>query len=267
VGEGLYKHYARHAFAALRPLSPFKRSARDFVGVTARESCVPVDLNWFLPLEPREAKGALRLGAPAKQDKESLVVFSASGSLNASGSLHKEPWPLRRQGLLLAEGERWYVVRSLARREGGAEMQLLAQGFRTFSPRVSKTVRHARKLRAVVAPIFPTYMFVILDLQIDRWRSVNGTFGVAGLLMAGELPEPVPQGVVEQLLDYTDEGGIARFDRDLREGQPVRVIAGPFARALGRLERLDANGRVRVLLDIMGGKIPVLLDRSGLEAA
>jgi hypothetical protein len=33
------------------------------------------------------------------------------------------------------------------------------------------------------------------------------------------------------------------------------------------LERLDANGRVRVLLDIMGGKVPALLDRSALEAA
>lgn len=190
------------------------------------------------------------------------MTFSASGE-----ALHKQPWSNRREGLVLAPDERWYVVRTLSRREARAEMQLLAQGFRTFSPRVAKTVRHARKLRAVIAPIFPTYIFVVLDLQTDPWRSVNGTYGVASLLMAGELPEPVPRGVVEQLLEYTDEGGVARFDRDLREGQSVRVTAGPFARALGRLERLDANGRVRVLLDIMGGKVPVLLDRSGLEAA
>jgi transcriptional antiterminator RfaH len=199
--------------------------------------------------------------------KDMKDMKGSSGPFSVSGSLHKEPWPLRRQGLVLAEDERWYVARSLPRREAGAEMQLLAQGFRTFTPRVSKTVRHARKLRAVITPLFPAYMFVVLDLQKDRWRSVNGTFGVASLLMAGELPEPVPRGVVERLLNYTDEAGIARFDRDLREGHPVRVIAGPFARALGRLEHLDANGRVRVLLDIMGGKIRVLLDRSGLEAA
>ena len=52
-----------------------------------------------------------------------------------------------------------------------------------------------------------------------------------------------------------------------QEGQVVRVVAGPFASAVGCLERLNATGRVRVLLDIMGGKVPTLLDRSSLQAA
>ena len=39
----------------------------------------------------------------------------------------------------------------------------------------------------------------------------------------------------------------------------MRVTAGPFAELIGTLERLDDQGRVRVLLDILGGKIPVLL--------
>jgi transcriptional antiterminator RfaH len=110
-------------------------------------------------------------------------------------------------------------------------------------------------------------MFVVLDLGRDRWRTVNGTFGVASLIMAGDTPEPAPFGVVEQLLGYVDDNGIVRFDSDLREGQMVRVTSGPFASAIGCLERLDANGRVRVLLDIMGGKVPALLDRSALVVA
>ncbi|MEF3364980.1 hypothetical protein V3H18_00365 [Methylocystis sp. 9N] len=60
---------------------------------------------------------------------------------------------------------------------------------------------------------------------------------------------------------------MVRFDRNLREGQSVRVVAGPFASAIGILERLDANGRVRVLLDIMNGKVSAYLDCSALEAA
>jgi len=188
-------------------------------------------------------------------------------AIGESAALHKEPWLRRRHDLVLNETERWYVVCSLSRQETKAEMHLLAQGFRIFVPRVNTTVRHARKIRAVKAPVFPGYMFVALDLQKHRWRSVNGTFGVARLIMAGNMPEPVPEGVIEQLLDYTDETGVARFDRDLRAGQSIRVTTGPFARVLGCLERLDANGRVRVLLDIMGGKVSALIDRSALEAA
>lgn len=177
------------------------------------------------------------------------------------------PWGIRRETLILTGKERWFVVRSLPRQEMKAEFQLLRQGFRVFLPRVPKAVRHARKLRTVQSAIFPSYMFVILELGRDRWRPINGTFGVSNLIMAGEAPQPVPLGVVEQLLAYADDHGLMRFDGDLRVGQSVRVTSGVFANAIGSLERLDASGRVRVLLDIMGGKVPALLDRSALEAA
>ena len=147
-------------------------------------------------------------------------------------------------------GERWYVACSLQRQEAKAELYLLRQGFRAFSPRMTKTVGRARKLRGAA---FPSYMFVLLGLDRDLWRSINGTFGVASL-MARERPRAGPFGVVEQLLDCAGDDGLLRFDRDLREGQVVRVVAGPFASAVGCLERLNATGRVRVLLDIMAAK-------------
>ena len=57
-----------------------------------------------------------------------------------------------------------------------------------------------------------------------------------------------------------------KFDRDLKIGQVVRVISGPFAKAIGQLDRLDANNRVKVLLNIMGG-VSATLDRAALQAA
>jgi transcriptional antiterminator RfaH len=129
---------------------------------------------------------------------------------------------------------------------------------------MDKTVRHARKLRTIRAPVFPRYLFVVLDLQRDRWRSVNGTFGVAGLIMANQLPQPVPGGVVETLHEWLDESGRLRLDRDLKVGQRIRVSAGPFAAALGTLTRLDDHGRVSVLLEIMGGQVAAQLDASAM---
>jgi transcription elongation factor/antiterminator RfaH len=175
-------------------------------------------------------------------------------------------WKNARGRWSLKAGQRWYVARSLPRQEARAEFQLVRQGFPVFLPRAIRTVRHARRLRTVKSPVFPSYMFVILDIDRDRWRSVNGTSGIASLIMQGEIPQPVPSGVVENLLRFTDEWGIVRFDRNMREGQSVRVVAGPFSNAIGVLERLDANGRVRVLLDIMNGRVSACLDRSALEA-
>ena len=160
---------------------------------------------------------------------------------------------------LLVEGERWFVVHSLPHRESGAQFQLQRQGYRTFLPRRMKTRRHARKLENVLAPFFPKYLFVVLDLTRDRWRSVNGTFGVARLVMEGERPKPVPGGIVEALMAACDEREILRFDASamLQVGERVQVLAGPFAEEFGLLERLDDRGRVRILLEIMGRRLPV----------
>ncbi len=110
-----------------------------------------------------------------------------------------------------------------------------------------------------MAPFFPRYLFVLLDLSRQQWRSVNGTFGVSSLVMAGDLPCPVPAGIIESMLACADADGILRVQPDLKIGAAVRVAAGPFSEQLGILDGLDDKGRVRVLLDILGRKVPVHL--------
>jgi transcription elongation factor/antiterminator RfaH len=164
----------------------------------------------------------------------------------------------------LAQGERWYVVYTLPHRERQAKMQLEHQGFRAFLPRQRKTIRHARKLLTVSTPFFPRYLFVALDLARDRWRSVNGTFGVAGLIMAGEAPVPVPSGIVDELIMASSDGGHLRLGDSLGLGQPVRVLTGPFAALIGHVARLDGAERVLVLLQLLGGTVPVQIPREAL---
>ena len=162
---------------------------------------------------------------------------------------------------------RWFAVNTLPRREFGAQRQLENQGFRVFLPQRLKTVRHARKLTNVQAPFFPRYLFVKLDLTIDRWRSVNGTFGVTSLVMQGERPLPLPHGIVETMLASIGDNHVLRFEHSLKPGVEVRLIAGPFAEQLGILESLNDSGRIRVLLNIMGGTIRVQVPRDYAIAA
>jgi len=84
-----------------------------------------------------------------------------------------------------------------------------------------------RKLRTVLAPLFPCYIFLILDLSRDRWHGVNSTFGVASLIMGAEQPIPVPCGIVEALVIATEASGLVRVDSDLEIGQTVRILSGP----------------------------------------
>jgi transcriptional antiterminator RfaH len=157
---------------------------------------------------------------------------------------------------------RWYVARTLPQRELQASKQLANQGFRAFVPRYWKNRRHARKVETVSAPLSPRYIFVIVDLTKDRWPSINGTIGIDRLLMYGGEPQAVPHGVVESLIAAADPEGNVQFHCNLKEGQEIKVIAGPFADLVGQLEHLDDKGRVRVLLELMGASVRVALPRT-----
>ncbi len=165
---------------------------------------------------------------------------------------------MREQDLLRAvdfpEGPRWYVVRSRPHKEFYAATNLQNQAFRTFIPQIRKTVRHARRTMMISAPLFPRYLFVSLDLSRDRWRSVRGTFGVSCLVMDGDRPRPVPQGLVEQLIAITNGTGGIDFRDRLVLGQNVRFLTGPFSEKIGRLVSLDDADRVAVLLEILGAE-------------
>src|SRR5579859_2346331 len=94
------------------------------------------------------------------------------------------------KALTLEGDERWFLVHTLPRSEQRARLHMEAQGFRTHLPQISKTVRHARKLRTVRVPLFPRYLFIVLDLGRDRWLSVRSTFGVACLVTCDDRPVP-----------------------------------------------------------------------------
>ena len=169
--------------------------------------------------------------------------------------------------LKLAASERWFLAHTQPKSECKAELHLGAQGFRTYLPQIQKTIRHARQLKTIRAPLFPRYLFVILDLERDRWLSVRSTVGVSRLFTTQEgRPVPVPVGIVEALIEQSD-GNLTRLDTRLLKGQQVRILFGPFADFVGTLERLDGAGRVQVLLEMMGTSVPVSLHRSALLPA
>ena len=76
----------------------------------------------------------------------------------------------------------WYVAATHSSREPIAAANLERQGFRVMWLRflAQRVVRG----RAIIEErgLFPSYLFVSLDLTVDRWASINSTRGVRRLL-------------------------------------------------------------------------------------
>ncbi|MGO9770304.1 MAG: transcription termination/antitermination protein NusG [Roseiarcus sp.] len=189
--------------------------------------------------------------------------FATGGQGNAEG-----PSAERTSRYELRPGDRWYVAMTLPRKERMAAANLDNQDIRSFLPLQDVARRHAHKFKTELVPVFARYIFVILDVDRQRWRSVNGTLGVQSLITDGARPLAVAPGIVETFIQSSDLRGALIYKADnLAIGDQVKLVAGPFAGSLGILQRLDGIGRVQVLLELLGGAVRVSAGRHMVAAS
>ena len=152
--------------------------------------------------------------------------------------------------------KRWYVVHTQTYQEGRAELNLRRQGFEAWLPLYRRVRRHARRIDTVLAPLFPRYLFVRLDLSTQPWHAINGTLGVARLLCNGNTPLAVPKGLVEEILQRRDESGtIVLTPRRLAIGDAIKVTTGPLADLEGLFQNMSGRDRVVLLINLLGRQV------------
>ena len=163
----------------------------------------------------------------------------------------------------------WFVVYTQPNGESRALANLARQGYEAYLPLYRRRRVHARKVDVVERPLFPRYLFVTLDLMMTRWRPILSTFGVCDLVRKGDMPAPVPTGIVEEI-----RAGEAMHSFDTvdplagaRKGDPVRILKGPFANLIAQLQSAAERERVVLLLDFLGREVRMRLPRDAVALA
>lgn len=118
-----------------------------------------------------------------------------------------------------------------------------------------------------MAPFFPRLIFVALGLDRDQWRSVNGTLGVACLVMGDDRPISVPEGFVENLMSVLNGMQKLEIGNKLHVNGNAQFRDGPFSDLICHVQNIDTKGRVKVLMELMGRPVPVTTLATMLVAA
>lgn len=165
------------------------------------------------------------------------------------------------------EAERHWFLAQL--KPGGfplATRNLERQGFDTFMPFQGVTRRRAGRLEHATRPIFPGYLFVRILPHVAGWRAINSTYGVAKLVaLEGDRPTEVPGGIIAGLRARIAEDGAFLPARDLAVGDVVRLVAGPFANAIARIDAVPERDRIFVLMEMMGRQVRAVVSPRALE--
>ena len=153
----------------------------------------------------------------------------------------------------------WFVVRTKAKKEDYAVQQLERRGVAAFLPRVIEYGRDQ------IAPLFPGYLFVHIELLAQYYRVVWAP-GVRSFVAFGEVPTPVQDNVVHLIRESAIDG-IIRPLSPFKPGDRVQIKSGPFAGLVAIIQRpCSPRGRVKILLDFLrqgiSAELPVgLVDR------
>lgn len=162
------------------------------------------------------------------------------------------------------DSSRWYAAQTRAQCEDLALRHLARQGFTAFCPRRRAGRKVGRHHVDRLEAFFRGYVFVRLDLERCRWRSVNGTVGVARLVSFGAAGRPaaLPVGLIEHIQYLCRDDDELIFDDHLMPGDPIRIMAGPFASLCGTLEAAEGPERITILLDLLSRETRVQMSRS-----
>ena len=163
----------------------------------------------------------------------------------------------------------WFVARTRPLSETRALINLSRQGFEAYLPRFIRRRVLKGRVDKSAAPLFPGYLFVAVDLDCQRWRAINSTFGIQKLVCQGDMPSMVPSGIVEELIARHDDNGYVRLEpqRSLVKGDVVRVLEGAFSSCLALFEGVADSERAAILLDMLGRKVRVVVDSESIVAA
>jgi transcription termination/antitermination protein NusG len=165
----------------------------------------------------------------------------------------------------------WYVVNTHSGYENKAKLALedaimradLAHKFGEVLVPTEQVVEvRDGKKKTTTRKSYPGYMFVQMDLDNESFHIVRTTPKIKGFIGGSRNPPPMPDEEVRRITHQVEEEGetqvvVADFER----GEEVRVIDGPFASMMGKVEEVNSTrAKLRVMVSIFGRPTSVELD-------
>src|SRR5437660_6401372 len=120
------------------------------------------------------------------------------------------------------------------------------------------------KRHPVERKVFPGYVLVEMIMGDDSWYVVRNTPGVTSFVGSGNKPVPLHENELRSILKQVKQEPQIRVEFQL--GESVRVVDGPFADFLGKVDEINAEkGKLKVLVNMFGRETPVELDLLQVE--
>lgn len=160
------------------------------------------------------------------------------------------------------DANNWFVAQLKPNALALARRNLERQHIRSFVPVQEVSRRSGDRVKTQRNPLFPGYIFVQFDPDTPGLHKINWTRGISRLLVnRPESPRPLPVQFMHGLLARCDENDVLNKPEDIKAGDRIRIVSGPFADFLSEVEHVTQDERLQVLLSLMGQDVRVVVPK------
>ena len=171
----------------------------------------------------------------------------------------------------------WYVVNAYSGHEQKVKDYLESRResmgmenniFRVIIPQRTEIEVKDGVKKEKVKKMFPGYILVEMIMTDEAWYIVRNTPGVTGFIGSsgkGAKPTPLPPQEIDRVLATM---GMSRvnIDNEMKVGDNVNIIDGPFNGMSGKIDSIDAeNNRLTIIIDLFGQETSVEVDMQEVE--
>jgi transcriptional antiterminator RfaH len=193
-----------------------------------------------------------------------LYPSSLMGESEGGGEMNSE---IQNDSIKYFDNFHWFVVQTKPNAEHRVETHLFNQKVEVFLPLTEAHQYRSGKIGRIIKPLFPNYLFARLDLKLHYYK-VKWTRGVSKLLGFGDGPIPVSDKVILAIKERMGKDNLVKLEEELKEGDVVQITSGPFKELNGIFQKkISDNGRVRILLNLIGVEVPVQIGRWQIKKA
>lgn len=157
----------------------------------------------------------------------------------------------------------WYVIYTKSRHEYKVNTRLIQKNLVTFLPEIETWSKQKDRRKKILVPLFPGYVFIDHPSLDNQARlAILKTPGVVKILCKKEKAEPatVPDHQVEAIRRFVKSKMEIFTLQFPREGEPARIIDGPFAGIEGVVVKTDWKKELFVIgIDLLRRSVAVKL--------
>ncbi len=126
-----------------------------------------------------------------------------------------------------------------------------------------------QRVKAIVEPLFPRYLFIKVDTKIQSIAPVKSTQGVVNIVMFGKMLASISEKIIDKIQDQLNsESGLVELNSiEYKPGDKVLVRDGPLAGLEGTFNQTNGEDRVILLLNLLGSNTKVQVQKEFLDLA